>query len=213
MVKKNLNHKPLTVRLTIILLTSLLLCTSCNKDKKAFIIGKIQSTAKLATTETVIDKVIIGTKELKFLRIVNLSSAEFVAYSKAYIKTGVDLNKLKKEDVEIDGESITLRLPHVQVLDFRYPFDEFEIDQDISDNDFLNRISIIDQEHFYREAELNIRENLEYTGIVKSTEDNTRRMMQGLLKNLGYKAVFIEFKEGDFMDQVPRELLNPDKES
>jgi hypothetical protein len=177
------------------------------------VIGKIQSTAKLATTETVIDKVIVGNKELKFLKIINLSSAEFVAYSKAYIKTGVDLNKLKKNDVIIEGNSITLKLPHVQVLDFSYPFNEFEIDQDISDNDFLNRISIIDQEHFYREAELNIRENLEYTGIVKSTEDNTRRMMKGLLSNLGYEAIFIEFKEGDFMDQVPRELLTPNNES
>jgi hypothetical protein len=98
-------------------------------------------------------------------------------------------------------------LPHVRILDFRYPFSEFEIDQDISDDDFMNRITVVDQEHFFREAELSIRETIEYTNIKKSTEENTRRMMVGLLRNLGYKSIFIEFKEGEFVDQVPRELL------
>ena len=57
-----------------------------------------------------------------------MGSAEFVAYSKAYVKTGIDLSELKKEDVIIEGKSITLKLPHVRIIDFRYPFDEFEID-------------------------------------------------------------------------------------
>ena len=54
---------------------------------------------------------------------------------------------------------------------------------------------MIDYEEFFRRAELDIREQFQYTGIVKIAQDKTRTMMEGLLKNLGYEAIFISFKE------------------
>ena len=180
----------------------LLLFSGCKKNDRYLVISKIQSTAKLATTETKIDKVIVGFKERRWMGLVKIGTAEFVATSEATIKSGIDLTELKPEDVKIDGNSISVELPHVKVLDFSYPFDKFEIDENISDDDFLNRITIYDQEEFYRRAELDIRENLEYTGIVEATERKTRLMMTGLLKNMGYDAVFISFKEGEFIEQL-----------
>lgn len=175
------------------------------------VISKIQSTAKLATTETTIDKVIVGFKERRWAGLVKVGTAEFVAYSKATIKSGIDLTELTAEDIEIDDNAITVRLPHVKVLDFNYPFEEFKVDEDISDDDFLNRITIYDQEEFYREAELDIRQNLEYTGIVEATEQKTRLMMTGLLKNMGYDAIFITFKEGQFLEQLELPKAGEDK--
>lgn len=190
------------VRISIYILCLFLAFSSCKKKDRYLVISKIQSTAKLATTETTIDKVIVGFKERRWVGLVKVGTAEFVAYSKATIKSGIDLTELEPDDVKIDGNSISLELPHIKVLDFNYPFEKFEIDNDISDDDFLNRITVYDQEDFYRQAELDIRENLEYTGIVEATERKTRLMLTGMLKNMGYDAVFISFKKGKFLEQL-----------
>ena len=92
---------------------------------------------------------------------------------------------------------IDIQFPAVEVLDCRYPLEEFKIDSAITDNAFLNRLGIVDMENFYRQAELDIRENLQYTGIIERTQVNTTRMMKGLLQNLGYEEIYISFKEVD----------------
>ena len=179
----------------IIAVSFLLLFSACQKNKRYLVVSKIKSTAKLATTETIIDKVVIGRKEQTVFGLVKLSNAEFVAYSQAIVKTGIDLTKIKRNDVKIDGNIIELNLPPVEVLDFSYPFDLYEIDTVLSDNDIFNKIDVIDQEYYFRMAELDIRKQLKYMGIIEQTRENTRKMLEGLLVNLGYKEVYITFAD------------------
>lgn len=168
--------------------------TSCKQDKRALVISKIQSVSKLATTETIIDKTVVGTKSKSILGLIRLNEANFVAYTEATVKTGIDLQKLGEYDVSIDGKEISLHLPAVEVLDFQYPFQKFVVDTTLLDDSWINRFDIIDYEEFYRRAELDIRNNLKYTGIVEVTQNKTRLLLEGLLKNLGYEAIFIDFK-------------------
>ena len=51
-------------------------------------------------------------------------------------------------------------------------------------------------------AELDIRNNLKYTGITEATEIKTRLMMEGLLKNLGYEEIYISFKKGELINEI-----------
>ncbi len=169
--------------------------SGCQKNKRHLVISKIQSTAKLATTETIIDKVVIGQKEKRIGGLVKISNAEFVAYSQAIVKAGIDLQKIKRDDVKIDGNIIELDLPAVEVLDFAYPFDHYEIDTILSDNDIFNKIDVIDQEEFFRQAEIDIREHLQYMGIIEQTQENTRKLLESMLKNLGYQEIYISFAE------------------
>lgn len=177
-----------------LLLIIMVSCIACG-PKRHFVVSKVRSAAKLATTETIIDKVVIGTKTKKVLRLLRISEANFVAYTEATVKTGIDLEKLSEEDIVIEGGKITVTLPSVEVLDFQYPFNKFRIDSAITGNAFLNRFDIVDYEEFYRMAELDIRENLQYTGVIQQTRKNTERMMRGLLENLGYNEVYISFKK------------------
>ncbi len=172
----------------------LLVCFACG-PKRHFVVSKVRSAAKLATTETIIDKVVIGTKTRKVLRLLKISEANFVAYTEATVKTGIDLQKLSEDDIVIDKNKITVMLPSVEVLDFQYPFNKFRIDSAITGNAFLNRFDIVDYEEFYRMAELDIRENLQYTGVIQQTRKNTERMMRGLLENLGYDEIYIRFRK------------------
>ena len=180
----------------------LLLAFSCAKDKRALVVSKIRQASKLATTETAIDKIVFGTSEKRLLGIIRLNKARFAAYSKAVIKSGIDLNKINPKDISIDGKRIEINLPNVEVINFSYPFKDFKIDESITEDKFLNSIDIFDQENFYRLAEMDIRNNLKYTGIIEATEQKTRLMMEGLLKNLGYEEIYITFKKGQLIPEV-----------
>jgi len=178
----------------IALLSILFLVTGCKDRERAIVVSKIKQASKLATTETVIDKIVFGTSDKRLLGIVRLNQARFAAKSTAIIKSGIDLNKLEADDIKIDGKRIDIQLPHVEVINFSYPFKLFDIDESITQDKFLNDIDIYDQENFYRLAELDIRNNLKYTGIKKATEEKTRLLMEGLLKNLGYEEIYISFE-------------------
>ena len=180
---------------TILLIFIVLVFAGCQKNKRHLVISKIKSTAKLATTETIIDKVVIGQKERKIFGLVKISNAEFVAYSQAIVKTGIDLTKIKRDDIQIDGNIIELQLPSIEVLDFAYPFEKYVIDTVLSDNDIFNKIDVIDQEDFFRKAEVDIRKHLKYMGITEQTQENTRKMMEGLLTNMGYEEIYISFAD------------------
>ncbi|RZS93291.1 DUF4230 domain-containing protein [Aquimarina brevivitae] len=176
---------------------------ACEKDQRPLVVGKIQAASKLATTEFTIDKIVHGTKTKKLFWVVKLNEARFLAYSKAIIKTGIDLNDIKPEDIKIDGSKIELQLPQVTVLNFSYPPREFRLDEEITDNKFLNVISLEDQEEFFRRAELDIRNNLEYMGLVETTQQHTRTLLRGLLKSLGYQEIYISFTSNELaIDKV-----------
>lgn len=183
--------------------TLLIFLFSCKKeDQRYLVVSKVKSVANLATTETIIDKVVLGTQEKKLLGLIKINKAYFAANTQAIIKSGVDLSLLEEKDVNIEGKRITLNLPHIQVLDFSYPFSSYKIDSTITKNKFLNRIDIMDHERFYMMAELDIRNNLKYTGITEATEIKTRLMMEGLLKNLGYEEIYISFKKGELIKEI-----------
>jgi hypothetical protein len=191
-------NKPVYIFILLVLLLS-----GCQKNKRYLVVSKIKSTAKLATTETIIDKVVVGQKKKTVFGLVKLGNAEFVAYSHATVKTGIDLTRLKHNDIKINGNVIELNLPPVEVIDFSYPFNSYVIDTVLSDNDLFNKIDVIDQEYYFRQAELDIRKQLKYMGIVEQTQENTRKLLTGLLTNLGYKEIYITFADtAAFIQQV-----------
>lgn len=187
----------------VLLLT--LLFTACKKDNRALVVGKIHKASKLATTEFTIDKIVHGTKKKKLGWFIKLNEARFIAYSQAKVKAGVDLKKLGKDDVVIEDGSISLTLPPIEVINFSYPPESFELDPRLSDlKKLFNKITVYDQEEFFRMAELDIRNNLEYMGIVETTQERTASMLRVMLQSLGYEEVYIEFESDELLiDTVP----------
>jgi len=166
---------------------------SCQTDDRAFVVGKIKNASDLATTEFVIDKIVYGSKT-RTLAWFKLNETNFLAYSQAVVKTGIDLNQIKENDIIIDGDKIVLKLPSIEVINFSYPPASFVEDSLVSNTRaFLNTINIRDQEEFFRLAELDIRANLGYMGLVKTSQNHTRQMFHALLTSLGYKEIYISF--------------------
>ena len=192
----------------------IILCTGCVllslsifscRDNKGFVVGKIKKASKLATVEFTVDKIVYGVKRKKLLWFVNLNEAKFIAHSKAYIKAGVDLEKLKADDVDIAEKRIKLTLPPVQVINFSYPAEAFSYDNLISHNAFLNKISLPDQEQYFQDAETDIRNNLKHMDIVAITQRKTSLMLDKLLHALGYEEIYIDFHEGELIPEIKPE--------
>ncbi|WP_155907380.1 DUF4230 domain-containing protein [Lunatimonas lonarensis] len=168
---------------------------SCKNNDRELVVGKIQQASDLVTAEFVVDKVVFGKKSKKVF-FIPVNEASFLAYSQAKIKTGIDLNRITESDIVIDGTKISISLPPIEVINFSYPPDKFVEDTLISNpNRFLNNISLEDQEEFFRMAETDIRESLPYLGIVKTSQEHTRKMMHSLLKALGFNEIYISFQD------------------
>lgn len=190
-------------KVTVVLIIGLI-SFSCKRDNRALVVGKIHKASKLATTEFTIDKIVHGTKKKKIGWLIKLNEARFIAYSQAKVKAGVDLQKLSREDVKIEEGSISLMLPPIEVINFSYPPESFKLDTRISTDKFLNNVNVYDIQEFFSQAELDIRENLQYMGIVESTQERTRSMLTVMLKSLGYEEIYIEFESDELIiDQVP----------
>lgn len=195
----------------LIVICLLLIMVSCQRDQRALVVGKIQQASDLATTEFVIDKVVFGTKTKKLL-FINISEAQFLAYSKARVKTGIDLSKIRSEDIVIEQQRVSLHLPAIEVINFSYPPSSFVEDSLISDTRaFLNKINIRDQEEFFRLAELDIRSNLQYMGLVKTSQEHTRKMFKVLLGSLGFREIYISFRSDQLIIPQVNLLLEQDE--
>jgi len=188
----------------IYIVSFMLLLTAC-RDDRGLVVGKIKRASKLATTEFTIDKIVYGVKRKRLLWVVKLNEAKFLAHSKAIVKAGVNLEKLQKEDVDIQGKSISLKLPAVEVINFSYPAELFEMDTLVSTDAFLNRISLDDQEQFFQDAEIDIRNSLKHMNIIEATEKKTRLMLENLLRTLGYQEIYIDFHKGKLIPEITEE--------
>lgn len=164
--------------------------------------GKIQKASKLSTAEFKVDKLVFGVKNKRVLWVIKLNEAQFLAKSQATIKAGINLDKLKEEDIIIYQNRISITLPPVEVINFSYPAKSFEKIELLTSDAFSTKINLEDQENFFQEAEIDIRNSLKYMGIVETTQQKTRLMLKAMLLNLGYTEIYIDFKEGELIPEV-----------
>ena len=189
-------------RYVIIILFIAVQFVSCHKPDGGLVVSKIQKASKLATAEFTLNKAVVATKGKTFLWVIELNEAIFVAKTQAIIKAGIDLEKLKKNDVEIDGTKIRIALPNVEILNFSYPIEKVVIDESITENAFMNKFSIKDYDNILEDAELQIRALIPFLGIEDATKQKTRVLLETLLRSLGYTEIYLEFKDGMKLDGV-----------
>ncbi len=189
----------------------LLLLVACRPHQQALVVGRVQAAAQLATTEFTIDKLVYGTESKHIAWVVKLKEARFLAHSQAHIKTGIDIAQLQPGDVEVAGERISIMLPPVRVVNFSYPAEAMQLNRQASHlRTLFSRITVEEQEELFREAERDIRHSLQYLGLVKATQQQTRALLSALLHNLGYTEVYIRFKNDSLLLD---EVLTPQNET
>lgn len=160
--------------------------------------GKIREIAKLATVDLQISKVIYGVKELSYTLLPNPKDATFFARANVNIQMGIDLKKIRENDIKIKEKSIRIELPAVELINFSMPAESIVPDYYYSqDNSWLNKIELNHIDAFYRQAEDDIRESLKYLGAIEEAEDKTYEFMEGFLIRMGFEEIDISFKKSE----------------
>ncbi|MEL6674999.1 MAG: DUF4230 domain-containing protein [Bacteroidota bacterium] len=166
------------------------------------IVARLHESAQLATVEYVLNKVVMGKKTNSLLGF-TIGESSFLAETQATVKAGVDLSKLQPEDVSTIGQSIIVKLPPVEILNFSYPAERFKINKEYTQNDWFAEISQDEIDQFYQEAQQAIRKDLAWMGIEEAAEKKTRRFLENFLLQAGYEEVYIEFQKGPTLENQP----------
>lgn len=175
-----------------------LLISSCQiQSKRGIIISKLKNASKLSTVEVSLTKYVYNTDELSNIwdDIIGRDKV-FLARTEATLKLGIDLSKIEQDDIRIRGTSIQIKLPPVEVINFSYPAEKFEVDVNISDfdTDKINRKKAHKIDKIYQAAELQIWEHIDEIGMHKTVEDKTEKLIRKILENLGFTEIYISFQ-------------------
>jgi hypothetical protein len=166
---------------------------SCAKpDDRIAILNRLQQASKLATVKFTYNKIVWGEKEKRLF--IKLHNASFLAYSKVEITAGIDLAKIKPDDIVLGSKSIQIKLPPVEIITYSYPFQKIEVDPNYTTNRFLNTIRVEDMEEFLRLADADIRKSLDHLGIEERAQENTRTFLTKILKKFNFEIIAIEFE-------------------
>ncbi len=90
----------------------------------------------------------------------------------------------------------------IALINFSYPAERFTKVDILTSDAFTTKINLEDQEYFFRQAELDIRNSLQYMDIVETTQKKTSAMLRAMLQNLGYNEIYIDFKEDKLITEI-----------
>ena len=149
----------------------------------------LQKMSDLATAEYVVTKIIKANDNKTWYKI---GDRKILMTCKASLVAGIDLSELTENDISIDGENITITLPHSKLLYLNIdPADIKTAYQEVS----LFRTSFTAQEKdaLAQQAEAQIQAGIKELGILVTAETNAAIFINNFLKDLGYKNININF--------------------
>ncbi len=179
------------------LLVLLLVFAGCQRSvDPGFIVTKVRSAAKLATTEVIVNKVVWSEIEEKKLLGFIKEDNTLLFDTEATIKLGIDLNKVGESDIKMQGDTLIVHLPDVEIINFSYPHEKFYQIYPISDFDEINSQDKIEKlDKNFRLAETDIRNKIELLNLKDPARRRTIKFMQSFLHKLGYANVQIKIKQ------------------
>ncbi len=175
---------------TIITLFILLSCgkSEAEKDKEVF---SIRSIGTLSTTEYTVGKIIKLNDKGEWY---TFGERKILMSCKAKIKGGINLQKLKEEDLIIEGEKVTIKLPAAEIISFE--MDPSLIKTEFTEvNGFRSNFSQEEKANILKLGETAIRTDMKQLGILKEAERNAIAFLKKFYANLGYSEIYIYVKE------------------
>lgn len=172
---------------------AILMLVGCKSNPEQDVIGRVQnmaSTAELGTVEYTVKKIVKCDDKQTFA----IGDRKILFRSTAYLKAGVKLDNFTADQVQVDGKSVTVRLPHAELLSFNMPAEETTT---VFENYgfFRSRFSPEERNYIMRLGEKDIREDVPNLGILEDAEQNTKEVFTALLSQMGFQVINIKFGE------------------
>ena len=152
------------------------------------VVRQIQQLQRLETVNYTMDKIISGEHENPYLPKF-LAGDRLLLVVHGEVIGGIDLAKVKAEDVAVKGTAITVRIPKAEVFTTRIDNAKTRVysrDTGLFSSPDPNLESLVREE-----AERQLRQGALQDGLLKAAKENARGTLASLLKGLGFKEVEI----------------------
>ncbi|MBI3414388.1 MAG: DUF4230 domain-containing protein [Verrucomicrobia bacterium] len=151
----------------------------------AVLLQQVQSLAQLVTVKYVLEKIVVA-EDVKWY-----GESRVILVAHGVVKAGVDLQKLRAEDVRTSKGKISVMLPPPVILDVHLDDDRTEIVE--RSTGLLRQFDKDLEQNARREALGSMRRAAHAQGILKEAENRLRDQMTFLFRQLGFDEVEINF--------------------
>ena len=170
----------------------LLMANGCGSKKETTGIQQVlglQKMSNLATAEYVVTKIIKANDNKTWYKI---GDRKIVMNCKSTLSAGIDLSQLTEKDISIDGDHITITLPHAKLLylninpeDIKTAYRQVSL--------FRSNFTAQEKDALAAQAEKQIRESVDSLGILVTAETNASLFINNFLQKVGYKNININY--------------------
>jgi hypothetical protein len=150
------------------------------------ILNKIQQLERLETVRFYIDKIVTGEHESRYLPQF-LSGDRLLLIVHGEVIAGIDLSKVKPDDIIVRKDVVKVRIPKAEVLTVRIDNERTRVYS--RDTGLFSRVDPNLESEVRRAAEQQLREAAMDEGILKIADKNAQATLTRLLEGLGFKRV------------------------
>jgi len=154
----------------------------------ATVLKQVQTLSQLVTVKYVMEKIeVLEDPPQNFFRAVLPDDTHVTLIAHGIVKAGVDLSRLRSEDLRISGKIIHLRLPIAQITD---AYLDDRLTQVVErNNGFLREFNKDLEQKARQNAIDDIRRAARSSGILKDAEERARAQLTHLCQQLGFEEV------------------------
>lgn len=170
---------------------------SCGEDEvKKTEIFEIRQIGTLSTTEYTLGKIVKLDDEGEWY---TFGDRKMLISCKAKVKAGVDLSKIKDEDIKINGKKIEISLPAAEIT-------SFDMDPKLMKTEMVEvtgfRFQFTQEETnaILKKGETAIRKEMKDLNILNDAEKNATIFIKDFYKQLGFEEVIVHGKQEDKRD-------------
>lgn len=157
------------------------------------VIKQMETLNRIETSQFTIEKVIdIGTSGNKFQQFLVGDRILLIAHGE--VIAGFDLAKVKKNDIQVEGSTLRLKLPAPEILVTRLDSEQTRVYD--RDQGLLTKGDRDLESEARKEAENVIKDAACKGGILEEATKNARNQMTSQFKALGFTTVVIDIPEG-----------------
>lgn len=180
--------------LSLVLIVLLLSCG--NDEVKKSEVFEIRQIGTLSTTEYTLAKIVKLDDEGEWYKFGN---RKILISCKAKVKAGVDLSKIKDEDIKISGKKIEISIPAAEIT-------SFDMDPKLMKTEMVEvtgfRFQFTQEEtnDILKKGEKAIRKDMQSLNILNDAEKNAAVFIRDFYKQLGFEEVIVHEKQEERRD-------------
>lgn len=150
---------------------------------------EIRNIGELSTSEYTVGKIVKLDDEAQ--EWYKIGDRKILIHCKAKIKAGVDLSKLKKEDIKINGTTIEITLPPAKINSFTMDPNLMRTEME-SVTGLRSNFTQKEKNDFLKQGEEAIKRDILETGILKDASNNAEAFLVDYYTQMGFEKVVVK---------------------